>query len=280
MLASAATGLILGAAAHATGWPFISGGGGALTQALANYLGVLGGRIETSADVTTLDDLPPADVTLFNTSAATMSRIAGPRLSASFQTRLAHFQPGPGIFKIDYALSEPIPWRDPVCRRAGTIHLGGSLDEIVASEDDAFRGRHNDFPFVLVTQPSLFDASRAPDGKHTAWAYCHVPNGSPVDRTGAIERQIERFAPGFHDCVLARRTWSPQQLESWNPNLLGGDISAGAMTLGGMLARPTLRHWRTSNPQLYLASAATPPGGGVHGMCGHLAALAALKDHS
>jgi phytoene dehydrogenase-like protein len=280
MIASSATGLVLGAAAQATGWPIVSGGGGALTQALANYLQVLGGRIETDADVTTLADLPSADVTLFNTSASAMSRISGAGLSASFRTRLAHFKPGPGIFKIDYALSEPIPWRDPACRRAGTVHLGGSLDEIARSEDDAFRGRRNDQPFVLLTQPSLFDASRAPDGKHTAWAYCHVPNGSPLDRTGAIERQIERFAPGFHDCVLARRTWSPAQLESWNPNLIGGDIAAGAMTLGSLIARPTLRHWRTSNPQLYLASAATPPGGGVHGMSGHLAALAALKDRA
>lgn len=278
-VASAATGLVLTAAAHSTGWPIASGGAGALTQALANYLRVLGGRIETSAEVTAMGDLPDADVTLFDTSSESLARIAGSRLSASFRTRLAHFRPGPGIFKIDYALSEPIPWRDPVCRRAGTVHLGGSLEEIVRSEDDAFHGRHNDRPFVLVTQPSLFDASRAPDGKHTAWAYCHVPNGSPVDRRGAIERQIERFAPGFHDTVLARRTWSGPQLEAWNPNLIGGDISAGAMTLGGMIARPTLRHWRTSDPRLYLASASTPPGGGVHGMCGHLAALAAINDH-
>lgn len=283
-LVSSAVALVLGAAAHTTGWPVIAGGAQSLTGALAAHLQDLGGEIITGHEVRTLSNLPPADATMFDTSAQSLSAIAGDALSPAFRTRLAHFRRGPGIFKIDYALSGPIPWRAPECLRAATIHLGGSLEEITRSEraafDDCIPSPEDDKPFVLLVQPSLFDASRAPAGKHTAWAYCHVPAGSTADRTGAIERQIERFAPGFRDVVLARKTWNADELASWNPNLLAEDVSGGAMTLTGLLARPTLRAYRTSNPRLYLCSASTPPGGGVHGMAGHNAALAVLKDHS
>ena len=205
-------------------------------------------------------------------------RIANTSLTLSYLQNLSSFQRGPGIFKLDYALSQPIPWRSPACSRAATVHLGGTLAEISRSEHDAFYGRLNDRPYVLLVQPSLFDPSRAPEGQHTAWAYCHVPNGSIVDRTAVIEAQIERFAPGFRDCILARRASNAEALADWNPNLTGGDISGGAMTLSQLLFRPTSRGYRTSNPSVYLCSSSTPPGGGVHGMCGHLAALAAYRD--
>lgn len=209
--------------------------------------------------------------------------IAGDALTKSYRARLRRFRHGPGIFKIDYALLRPIPWKAQECLRAATVHLSGSLEEIVASEADAFYGRQNDRPFVIVVQPSLFDPERAPvadDGsaQHTAWAYCHVPGGSDDDKTAAIEAQIERFAPGFGDCVLARRSWSTSALERRNPNLQAGDVSGGAMTLEQLLARPTLRTYRTSNRAIYLCSSSTPPGGGVHGMCGYNAALAVLED--
>lgn len=281
---SSATGLVLAAAGHAVGWPVIAGGGGSLTQALAAYLRELGGTVLTGYNIAALHNLPPADITLFDTSARALDSIADTALSPAYRTRLAAFSRGPGIFKIDYALAEPIPWRAECCRRAGTVHVGGTLHEIARSEHDAFFGHipppAEDKPFVLLVQPSLFDRSRAPAGKHTAWAYCHVPSGSDADRTEAIERQIERFAPGFRDTVLARRTWNPGNLAAWDPNLLAGDVSGGSMTLSGMLARPTLRSYRTSNPRLYLCSASTPPGGGVHGMAGYNAAMAALQDHS
>ena len=228
-------------------------------------------------------DLPPADVTLFDTSAHALALICGEALTPSYRTRLAHFRRGPGIFKIDYALDGPIPWAADPCRRAGTVHVGGTLAEVTRSEHDAFFGRipppAEDKPFILLVQPSVIDPTRAPAGKGTAWAYCHVPAGSDVDRIEAIERQIERFAPGFRDTVLARKVWNPAKLAASNPNLLAGDVSGGAMTLTGLLARPTLRAYRTSNSAIYLCSSSTPPGGGVHGMAGHNAALAALKDH-
>lgn len=285
-LASSATGMVLGTAGHTTGWPVAAGGAQAITNALAACLRAMGGRIIVDFEVNSLEELrriSSAEVTLFDTSVATMDAIAGEALSPSYRAKLRRFKRGPGIFKIDYALSEPIPWRAIECWRAGTVHLGGSLEEIAASEEDAFRGRHNDRPFVLVVQPSLFDPTRAPasdDGmaQHTAWAYCHVPSWSDEDRTELIEAQIERFAPGFRDCVLTRRTWNATALERANPNLRAGDISGGAMTFGQMLARPTLRAYRTSNRRIYLCSASTPPGGGVHGMCGFNAAVAALDD--
>ncbi len=280
---SSATALVLAAAGHAVGWPVAAGGGGAITQALAAYLRDLGGQIVLEHPIRTLGDLPPADVTLFDTSAHALALICGEALTPSYRTRLAHFRRGPGIFKIDYALDGPIPWAADPCRRAGTVHVGGTLAEVTRSEHDAFFGRipppAEDKPFILLVQPSVIDPTRAPAGKGTAWAYCHVPAGSNVDRTEAIERQIERFAPGFRDTVLARKVWNPAKLAASNPNLLAGDVSGGAMTLTGLLARPTLRAYRTSNPAIYLCSSSTPPGGGVHGMAGHNAALAALKDH-
>jgi phytoene dehydrogenase-like protein len=277
-IASSATGLVLAAAGHTTGWPIAAGGAQSIANALASYLHSLGGRIVLNADIQNLTDIPPADATLFDTSTDALTRIAGPALSPSYLQSLSTFRRGPGIFKLDFALSQPIPWRSPECARAATVHLGGTLAEIAHSEHDAFYGRLNDRPYVLLVQPSLFDPTRAPAGKHTAWAYCHVPNGSIVDRTAAIEDQIARFAPGFRDCILARRASNAEALSAWNPNLLGGDITGGAMTLSQLLFRPTARGYRTSNPSVYLCSASTPPGGGVHGMCGHLAALAAYQD--
>ncbi len=278
-MASAAPGLVLAAAAHATGWPIVAGGAQALADALAAHLQTLGGQVRTGFDVDALDGIEPADVTLFDTGVAALARIAGPALSSSFVRRLRAFRRGPGIFKLDWALSAPIPWRDPQCARAATVHLGGTLEEIARSESDAFYGQHSERPFVLLVQPSLFDSSRAPAGQHTAWAYCHVPAGSQHDRTDPIETQVERFAPGFRDCILARAASGPVELGRWNPNLAGGDVSGGAMNLMQLLARPTLRTYRTSSDGLYLCSSSTPPGGGVHGMCGYFAALAALADH-
>jgi phytoene dehydrogenase-like protein len=283
-IASSAAGLVLAAAGHTTGWPIAASaapgihGAQSITHALASYLHSLGGRIQLNAEIHQLADLPPADAILFNTSVASLMRIANTALVPDFLQRLSRFQRGPGIFKLDFALSQPIPWRAPECSRAATVHLGGTLAEISHSEHDAFYGRLNDNPYVLLVQPSLFDPTRAPEGKHTAWAYCHVPNGVTVDRTAVIEAQIARFAPGFRDCILARRPSNADALADWNPNLTGGDISGGAMTLPQLLFRPTSRGYRTSNPRLYLCSSSTPPGGGVHGMCGHLAALTAYRD--
>jgi phytoene dehydrogenase-like protein len=285
-VASSATGLLLASAAHTTGWPIAAGGAGSITHALAGYLRSLGGRIVVDFEVHSLVELErlnPADITVFDTSAEAMMAIAGDALTESFRVRLKHFKRGPGIFKVDYALRQPIPWKAANCARAATVHVGGSLEEIAASEADAFAGRQNERPFVLVVQPSLFDPERAPntdDGstQHTAWAYCHVPSGSNEDRTAVIEAQIERFAPGFADCVLARRSWNATALALENPNLQSGDVSGGAMTLDQLVARPTLRGYRTSNPAIYLCSSSTVPGGGVHGMCGFNTALAALKS--
>ena len=277
---SSAAGLVLAAAAHTTGWPIAAGGAQALSKALARHLHALGGRILLNADIEDISQLDPADVTLFDTGPQAVDRIAGAALTTSFRTRMRHYQYGPGAFKIDWALSEPIPWTAAACHRAATIHLGGSLSEIARSEAAAFKGQPCDRPFVLLVQPSLFDPTRAPEGKHTAWAYCHTPNGSTRDLTRIIEEQVARFAPGFEDCILARHTRNSAQLEAWNPNLVGGDISGGAMTISQLITRPTAHLYRTSSPRIYTCSASTPPGGGVHGMCGHLAALAALSDHS
>jgi phytoene dehydrogenase-like protein len=278
-VASSATGLVLAAAGHTTGWPIAKGGAQSISNALAAYLQSLGGKVVLNAEVTSLNDLLTADATFFDTSVTALQRIAADALSPSFTRRLQRFKPGPGIFKLDFALSQPIPWTAKETLRAATVHLGGTLDEIARSEHDAFYGRRNEKPYVLLVQPSLFDNTRAPAGKHTAWAYCHVPTGSTDDLTDVIENQIERFAPGFRDCILAKRASNSITLATWNANLTGGDISGGAMTLSQLLFRPTAKQYRTSNPQLYLCSSSTPPGGGVHGMCGNLAALAALQDH-
>jgi len=278
-IGSSAPGLVLAAAAHASGWPIAEGGAQSLSNALASYLRSLGGRIFLNAEIEHLAQLDPADVTLFDTGPRAVDRIAGDALTPSFRTRMRHYKYGPGSFKVDWALSEPIPWRAADCGRAATIHIGGSLAEIAASESAAFNGRDRDRPYVLLVQPSLFDPTRAPEGRHTAWAYCHVPHGSTVDLTDIIEDQVERFAPGFRDCILARHTRNSAQFEAWNPNIVGGDVGGGSMTITQLVTRPTMHLYRTSSPRLYLCSASTPPGGGVHGMCGHLAALAAFSDH-
>jgi phytoene dehydrogenase-like protein len=277
-VASSATGIVLATAGQATGWPIAAGGAQSITNALAGYLQSLGGKVLLGQEIQHIHDIPNADVTLFDTSVTSLARIAGSVLSSSYLDKLNRFKPGPGIFKIDYALTSPIPWRNPACLRAATVHVGGSLQEIAHSEYDAFYGRHSERPFILLVQPSLFDPTRAPEKRHTAWAYCHVPTGSTLNRTEAIENQISRFAPDFRDTVLARRTSNAEELAAWNPNLLGGDISGGVMTLKQLIARPTIHGYRTCNPTIYLCSSSTSPGGGVHGMCGHLAAEVALAD--
>jgi len=279
-IASSATGLVLGAAGQTTGWPIAAGGAQALANALASYLESLGGRVVLHAEIMHLEALSEADATFFDTSIASLTRIAGSALAPDFLTRLSSFKPGAGIFKLDWALNAPIPWRNAACARAATVHVGGTLEEIARSEYDAFYGRNNDRPFLLLVQPSLFDSTRAPAGKHTAWAYCHVPAGSTADLTQIVEDQVTRFAPDFRDTILARRASNGTALAAWDPNLAGGDITGGAMTLMQLAFRPTARGYRTGNPQLFLCSSSTSPGGGVHGMCGHLAAEAALRSLS
>jgi phytoene dehydrogenase-like protein len=274
---SAAFGVLMGAAAHAVGWPFPKGGAGALTKALCGVLASLGGSVKVSTPISNLDELGECDVTLCDVAPGALARMAGKRLTAEFTGKLARYQHGPGAFKVDYALSEPIPWKAKECARAATIHLGGSMEEIAASEAAMRRGEHSERPFVLLAQPSLFDSTRAPAGKHTAWAYCHVPNGSTVDMLPLLEKQIERFAPGFLECVLARRVFSPAGLQAMDANLVGGDISGGAMNVGQMLFRPTWRHYATTADDIFLCSASTPPGGGVHGMCGYHGAQRAAR---
>jgi phytoene dehydrogenase-like protein len=277
---SAAFGLVLLALGHRVGWPFPRGGSGEITRALVAELERLGGVVETGASVASLAELGSPRVVLCDVGPPALARLAGDRLPERYTRRLRRFRYGPGAFKVDYALDGPIPWTAPECARAGTVHLGGTLAEIAASERAPWRGEHAERPFVLLAQHTLFDPSRAPEGQHTAWAYCHVPRGSPVDMSDRIEAQIERFAPGFRERVLARHVMGPAELEARNPNLVGGDLNAGAADLRGLLARPVARPvpYRTPARGLYLCSASTPPGGGVHGMCGYLAARAALSD--
>ena len=277
---SAAFGLVLLALAHRVGWPFPRGGAGEIANALVAELERLGGRVETGAPVASLAALGSPSLVLCDVGPPALARLAGERLPARYARRLERFRYGPGAFKVDYALDAPIPWTATDCARAGTVHLGGTLAEIAASERAPWRGEHAERPFVLLAQHTLFDPSRAPEGKHTAWAYCHVPNGSGVDMTARIEAQIERFAPGFLERVLARSVTGPAELEAENPNLVGGDLNAGAADLRGLLARPVARPvpYRTPLAGVYLCSASTPPGGGVHGMCGYLAARSALSD--
>jgi phytoene dehydrogenase-like protein len=276
---SSAIALILGAAAHVAGWPVAQGGTQAITDALIAQLLDLGGDIQTGTRITSVDQIDAqGSPILCDITPRQLLAIAGDRLRPGYATRIRRFRYGPGAFKIDYALHEPIPWRAAECRRAITVHLGGSLDEIAKSERTVIDGAVPERPFVLLVQPSLFDPSRAPEGKHTAWAYCHVPNGSTFDMTSRIEDQIERFAPGFRDCVLARRVSPPSALENLNANLVGGDINGGELSMRQFLFRPTLGYYATGTRNLYLCSSSTPPGGGVHGMCGYHAAHAALRD--
>jgi phytoene dehydrogenase-like protein len=267
------------ASAHVAGWPVPRGGSQAIVDAMAKQLVELGGRIETGRRVRSLGDVPDSTAVLFDVTPRQLLEICGDALPAGYRKRLGRFRYGPGVFKVDYALSEPVPWTHPAGRETACLHLGGTIEEIAAAEAEIARGRHPERPFVLIGQQSLADPSRAPAGQHTLWAYCHVPNGSNEDMTDAIEGQIERFAPGFRDTVLARHTMDNAAYEAYNPNFVGGDIAGGSH--GGlqlvMRPRPGLHPYRTPNPRLLLCSASTPPGGGVHGMCGMHAAEAALR---
>jgi phytoene dehydrogenase-like protein len=277
--ATAAFGLILGLVGHAVGWPMAQGGSQRIADALGAHLESLGGEIVTDHPVQSNGDLPQAQATLFDTSPRGMVQIAGDRLPAGYREALSRFRYGPGVFKVDYALDGPIPWRAAECLRAGTVHIGGTLEEIAGAEAAVWRGEHPEWPYVLLAQQSLFDATRAPEGKHTAWAYCHVPHGSTVDRTDRIEAQLERFAPGFRERVLARHTFTAAEMEAYNPNYVGGDINAGIQDLRQFFTRPVVRANPYTTPvrDLYLCSSSTPPGGGVHGLCGMYAAEAALR---
>ena len=275
---TAAYGLLLGLVGHCYGWPTIEGGAQKLTDALVAYLSGLGGRIVTDHRIETLRELPRARAVLFDLTPKQVVAIAGDDLPARYRSRLERYEYGPGVFKIDFALSEPIPWKADVCRRAGTVHLGGTLEEVTAAEDAVVRGRHADRPYALLAQQTTFDETRAPEGKHTAWAYCHVPSGSAVDMTERIVSQIERFAPGFRDTVIAKSTMTAPEVEVYNANYVGGDISGGVQHFGQLFTRPAVRFdpYSTPNKKLYFCSSSTPPGGGVHGMCGHYAARSAL----
>jgi phytoene dehydrogenase-like protein len=274
---SGGVGMLLAIVAHVAGWPIPRGGAQSLTNALCRYLETLGGQITTSSRVHNLEQLAGYNLLLFDVTPRQLLAIAGEQLSSSYRRRLAAYRYGPGAFKVDFALSNPIPWKAVDCMRAITVHVGGSFEEIANSEKTVRDGRHAERPFVLLAQPSLFDPTRAPEGKHTAWAYCHVPNGSAENMLERLEGQIERFAPGFRDCILARRVFSPRDLESMDANLVGGDINGGALDIGQFLFRPTSRYYATSAPNIYICSSSTPPGGGVHGMCGYNAAKMALS---
>ncbi len=277
---TSAIGLMLSLAGHAVGWPVAKGGSAALSQALVSHLTSLGGEVVCDWPVASIDELPAARAYLFDTSPGALARIAADRLPATYLRRLLRFRHGPGLFKVDWALDSPIPWTAAAARRAGTVHVGGGIDEIVAAEDLACSGRgHPERPFVLLSQPTLCDPSRAPQGKHTAWGYCHVPSGSDFDMTARIEAQIERFAPGFKDCIAARATMNCSDYEGYNSNLVGGDITGGMNHWSQLFTRPVARSnpYTTPERDIYICSSSSPPGGGVHGMCGYWAAEAALR---
>jgi phytoene dehydrogenase-like protein len=274
---SASFGLVMAATAHAVGWPIPRGGAQAITYALIEHLRSLGGSVQTGAPIERIEDVGPVAVAMCDTTPRQLLRLAGQRLHSVDRRRFANFRPGPGIFKVDYALSEPIPWRARDCALAATVHVGGDMTEIAASEYAVTHGSTAAHPFMIVVQPSLFDASRAPLGRHTAWAYCHVPNGSTEDMLPRMEVQMERFAPGFRECVLARRVFPPADLQHMDRNFEGGDISGGAVDGLQLFLRPGWRFYATSDPSLFLCSSSTPPGGGVHGMCGYNAARMALR---
>ncbi len=277
---SAAVGLMLQMAGHAVGWPVAKGGSQSIANALVSLLRQRGGEVVCGFPwVERLEDLPKAKVYLFDTSPRAMARIAADRLPEDFQKRLRHFRHGPGVFKVDYALNAPIPWTAEEARKAGTVHVGGYLDQVVAAEAAPWKGQHHERPFVLVAQQSVCDPTRAPEGKHTAWAYCHVPNGSTRDMKEFIDAQIERFAPGFRDCVIAASTRNTEQMEAYNPNLVGGDVIGGVTDWWQLYTRPVARlnPYTTPAEDVFLCSASTPPGGGVHGMCGYWAARSALS---
>ncbi len=276
---SAAFGLVLGTAGHAVGWPFARGGSGSISRALGSYFRSLGGEIVTGRRVESLDDLPSARAVLLNLTPRQILRLGGTSFPAAYRAQLERFKYGLGTFKVDWALDGPIPWRDPACARAGTLHLGGALEEIEAGREEEWSGRPAEHPFVILAQPSLFDPSRAPDGKQTAWGYCHVPNGSSVDMTDRIEAQVERFAPGFRARIIARHTMGPADLERHDANLVGGDLNGGEANLMQLFMRPAIRPvpYTTPMSNVFICSSSTPPGGGVHGMSGYHAARVALR---
>jgi phytoene dehydrogenase-like protein len=274
---STAFGLALAGAGHARGWPIARGGSQSIADALVDAIRSNGGEVETGFNIGTYEQLPRADRLLFDTSPRAMARIMGDRFPSAFAASLRDYGYGPGAFKVDWALSEPIPWKASACLEATTVHVGGTFEEVAHAESTPWSGEIAERPFVLVTQPSVFDASRAPAGKHTAWGYCHVPNGSTVDMTARIEAQIERFAPGFRECILARAVRSPLTIEAENANLVGGDVGGGSNRLLNLIFRPTWRRYATPVRGVFLCSAATPPGAGVHGMCGYHAARAAFE---
>jgi phytoene dehydrogenase-like protein len=278
-LSTAAIGMVLGIIGHNIGWPMPKGGSHHITKALAQYFKSIGGEIETNAEIKTLRELPQSKVVLFGNTPKQILEIAGKALPENYAKKLRSFKYGAGVFKIDIALDGPIPWRDERCGDAGTVHLGGTMKEIVLSEKQIGKGHHPDSPYVLLTQQSMFDASRAPEDKHTIWAYCHVPNGSSRDMTEPILRQIERFAPGFRDQMLDYHTMNTRAMESYNANYIGGDINGGSQDITQLFTRPAglLDPYHIPNTSMFICSASTPPGGGVHGMCGYHAANSALK---
>jgi phytoene dehydrogenase-like protein len=271
--------LVLATLAHAFGWPIVKGGSNEISRALAAHFQSLGGTISTGWTVKSIDELPPHRAALFDVTPAQLLRIAGDRLSASYRSRLKKFRYGPGVFKIDWALDGPVPWTASECSDAGTVHVAGTAEEVAASEAAVAIGAHPERPYILAAQPSLFDGTRAPEGHHTLWAYCHVPHGSTVDMTDRIEEQIERFAPGFRDLVLQRHTFNAAQMEGYNANYVGGDINGGRQDMRQLFTRPVMRlnPYTTGAKDIYICSSSTPPGGGVHGMCGYWAARAALR---
>jgi phytoene dehydrogenase-like protein len=276
---SASFGLVLALTAHAVGWPCARGGSNRIIDAMVNYLRKLGGEVRVNSPVSSMSDIPNSRVVLFDLSPRQIAAIAGPELPATYTRQLLRYTQGPAVFKIDWALRQPIPWRNPECARAGTVHVGGTFQQIAASEAAAWTNQPAEHPFVLVAQQSAMDPTRAPAGQHTGWAYCHVPHACPIDMTDRIEAQIERYAPGFRDTILARHTMSPADYERHNPTMLGGDITGGANTLRQSFFRPVPRWnpYTTPNPRLFLCSSSTPPGGGVHGMCGYWSAQSALR---
>jgi phytoene dehydrogenase-like protein len=276
-LLSGAFGLLMAITAHAVGWPIPRGGARSITNALCAYLSHLGGSVKTSSRIVSLSELAGYELALCDVTPRQLLQIGGHSFTHKYKKALQRFRYGPAVYKVDYALNAPIPWKDSDCLRAATVHLGGNFEEIAASESSVRQGNAAERPFVLLSQPSLFDASRAPEGKHTVWTYCHVPNGSNTAMLSRLEDQIERFAPGFRDCVLARRIFAPADLESMDSNLVGGDICGGVLDIRQFLFRPTWRTYATSADDVYICSASTPPGAGVHGMCGYHAAKMALR---
>lgn len=272
--------LLLGTLAHSVGWPVVAGGSERIVDALVGEIQAAGGVVHTGRFVQSLEELRDCDRALLDVAPRALDALAGERLPPGYRRALRRFRHGPGVFKLDWALSGPVPWRSPLCRQTATLHVGGDFEQIARSEAAVAAGRHSEQPFCIAVQPCVLDPSRAPGGKHTFYAYCHVPNGSTVDMTERVESQIERFAPGFRDLILARSSMNSEQLERYDPNYVGGDINSGAATLRQTIFRPTLRPgpYRTPLRGVYLCSSSTPPGGGVHGMCGYEAAHTALRD--